>query len=148
MIFKEYLLDQFNIDVNNINEKKDFINACLKQCDFKYSGQSSDYDIDPNSKSGEEYDAAFDTECLYISSQALKHNFEWDNKSYQIISLSQRLVGRLLLSGTKGKALDPDVIFEAEITLDEWVDDENMSRQTLKLRCNAQQQACTLNFKF
>lgn len=147
MIFKDYFKEKFNKDLSEKENKKFFFEKCLKQSDYKYSGTCAEYGIVSNSVRGLEYEAAFGKNCHYISSQELGTPFTYDGKSYAVIGVSQRLFGKLL-SSNSGKGINLNVLFDAEIVVDDWVDDDGVSQQTLKLRCKAQQQASTLQVDF
>lgn len=146
MLLKDYLKDELGIDVTTQEGKLEFFNNLLKECDYKYSGTCADYDIDVNSEQGKEYEAAYDFPCMYVSAQATKTgSFEFEKEFFKVMGISQRLAGRIIRSKKNRKKADPNVLFDAEMSIDEWEDEEG-SHRALKLRCAANQKQCSIEF--
>lgn len=147
MLLKEFLKKELNMDVTTREGKLSFCENLLKECDYKYSGTCADYDIDVNSVQGEEYEAAYDKPCIYVSAQATETgSFEFEEEFFKVMGVSQRLAGRLQRSNKNNKGADPNVLFDAEMVIDEWEDEEG-SHRALKLRCLANQKKCSIKFK-
>ena len=147
MDLRDFLKDKLGIDVTTSEGKLSFCENLLKECSYKYSGTCEDYDIDVNSEQGKEYEAAYDTPCIYVSAQDTKTgSFEFENEFFKVMGVSQRLAGRLLRSNKNNKGADPNVLFDAEMVIDEWEDEEG-SHRALKLRCKANQKKCSIKFK-
>lgn len=146
MLLRNYLQDKLGIDVTTQEGKLDFFGNLLKECDYKYSGTCADYDINVNSEQGKEYEAAYDQPCLYVSAQATKTgSFEFEDEYFKVMGISQRLAGRIIRSKKNRKGADPNVLFDAEVVIDEWEDEEG-SHKALKLRCAANQKQCSIKF--
>lgn len=146
MLLRKYLQDKLGIDVTTKEGKLDFFGNLLKECSYKYSGTCADYDIDAKSEQGKEYEAAYDHPCMYVSAQATETgSFEFKNEFFNVMGISQRLAGRIIRSKKNKKGADPNVLFDAEIGIDEWEDEEG-SHKALKLRCAANQKQCSIEF--
>lgn len=144
MKLREFLQDELKMDVTTREGKLSFYRNLLKECDYKYSGTCADYDIDVNSEQGEEYEAAYDKPCIYVSAQATKTgSFEFENEFFKVMGISQRLAGRFISSAKDGKKADLNVLFDAEMCINEW-DDEEGSHRALQLRCLAKQKQCSI----
>ena len=140
MLLRKYLKDELGMDVTTYEGKKSFLENLLKKCDYKYSGTCEDYGIDAKSEQGKEYAAAYDTPCIYVSAQATETgSFEFEGESFKVMGISQRLAGRFRCSNKNNKGADLGVLFDAEMSIEEWEDEEG-SHKSLKLRCLAQQQ--------
>ncbi len=147
MVLKEYLKDELKMDVTTREGKLSFYENLLKECSYKYSGTCTDYDIDVNSEQGKEYEAAYDTPCLYVSAQSTKTgSFLYEGEFFKVIGISQRLAGRFLLSNKNNKGADLNVLFDADMVINEWEDEEG-SHRALQLRCLANQKQCSIKVK-
>lgn len=146
MLLRKYLQDELGIDVTTKEGKLEFFNNLLKECSYKYSGTCADYDIDVKSEQGKEYEAAYDHPCMYVSAQATETgSFEFKKEFFNVMGISQRLAGRIICSKKNKKGADPNVLFDAEMVIDEWEDEEG-SHKALKLRCAANQKQCSIKF--
>lgn len=144
MLLKAFLKDKLKMDVTTSEGKLSFYKNLLKECSYKYSGTCADYDIDVNSEQGKEYEAAYDFPCMYVSAQATKTgSFEFGEEFFKVMGISQRLAGRFISSAKNGKKADLNVLFDAEIVINEW-DDEEGSHRALQLRCLANQKPCSI----
>lgn len=148
MLLKEYLKDKLGIDVTTKEGKLSFCENLFRECSYKYSGTCADYDIDVNSEQGKEYEAAYDFPCLYVSAQDTKTgSFEFEGEFFKVMGISQRLAGRLKCSNKNGKGADLNVLFDADMVINEWEDEEG-SHRALQLRCKANQKKVTcIKFK-
>lgn len=147
MLLKEYLKKELEMDVTTHEGKLSFYENLLKECSYTYSGTCADYDIDANSEQGKEYEAACDYPCMYVSAQATETgSFNFEGEFFKIMSISQRLAGRFIRSNKNNKGADLKVLFDAEIVINEW-DDEEGSHRALQLRCLAIQKKCSIKVK-
>lgn len=147
MLLKDYLRDELGIDVTTREGKLSFYENLLKECSYTYSGTCADYDIDTNSEQGKEYEAAYDFPCMYVSAQATETgSFEFEKEFFKVMGISQRLAGRFICSNKDNKGADLNVLFDAEMVIDEWEDEEG-SHRALKLRCLANQKKCSIKVK-
>ena len=140
MLLRKYLKDEFKMDVTTYDGKLSFLKNLLKQCDYTYSGTCEDYGIDAKSEQGQEYAAAYGSPCIYVSAQATETgSFEYENEIFKVMGISQRLAGRFKRSNKNDEGADLNVLFDAEMIIEEW-EDEDGSHRALKLRCLAKQQ--------
>lgn len=147
MLLKDYLKDELGIDVTTNEGKLSFYNNLLKECSYTYSGTCADYDIDVNSEQGKEYEAAYDYPCMYVSAQATKTgSFEFEEEFFKVMGISQRLAGRFIRSNKNNKGADLNVLFNADIVINEWEDEEG-SHRALQLRCLANQKQCSIKVR-
>ena len=143
MLLKKYLQDEFEINVTTHEGKKLFYDNFLRECSYTYSGTCADYDIDANSEQGKEYEAANDFPCLYVSAQATETgSFEFGGEFFKVMGISQRLAGRFIRSNKNNKGADLNVLFDAEMSIEEWEDEEG-SHRSLKLKCKSIQKKVT-----
>lgn len=143
MLLKDFLQDELKMDVTTREGKLSFYKNLLKECSYKYSGTCADYDIDANSEQGKEYEAAYDYPCMYVSAQATKTgSFLYEKEFFKVMGISQRLAGRFI-SSDKGKGADLNVLFDADMVINEWEDEEG-SHRALQLRCAANQKQCSI----
>lgn len=148
MLLRDYLEEKLEMDVTTREGKKSFYENLLKECSYTYSGTCADYDIDVNSEQGKEYEAAYDTPCLYVSAQSTKTgSFEFEDEFFKVMGISQRLAGRFICSNKNNKGADLNVLFDADIVINEWEDEEG-SHRALQLRCLASQKPCSIKVKF
>lgn len=148
MLLREYLEEKLGMDLTTLKDKKSFYENLLKECSYTYSGTCADYDIDVNSEQGKEYDAAYDTPCMYVSAQATKTgSFEFEEEFFKVMGISQRLAGRFIRSNKNDEGADLNVLFDADMVISEWEDEEG-SHRALQLRCLAKQKPCSIKVKY